>query len=80
MQRAQSSKVNGAVSFWLPPCPRRVDQDHPAPAPKWSACAAHMSPVISRLGQNSIASPVPRTRTRTRPSAVSIPTFVHHRT
>src|SRR5690348_9724688 len=31
-----------------------------------------MSPVISRLGQNIIASPVPLTRTRTVPSTVSI--------
>ena len=28
MQRAQSSKLKGAVSFWLPPWPRGVDQDH----------------------------------------------------
>src|ERR1700754_574739 len=31
-----------------------------------------MSPVISRLGQNIIASPLPRTWTRTDPSTVSI--------
>ncbi len=49
----------------------RVDEDDPATLRECSAWAAHMSPVISRLGQNMIASPLPRVCTRNRPSAVS---------
>src|SRR5215207_1445080 len=71
MQRAQSSKVNGAMSFWLSPKPGGSTRITWFSAPKWSACAAHISPVISRLGQNIIASPLPRTCTRTDPSTVS---------
>src|ERR1700754_1949594 len=40
-------------------------------AAKCSACAENISPVISRLGQNIIASPVPLVRTCTCPSTVS---------
>ena len=38
---------------------------------KCSACAENMSPVISRLGQNIMAGPVPLVRIRTFPSTVS---------
>src|ERR1700681_4601667 len=72
MQRAQSSKLKGAVSFWLSPKPGGSTRITRCSVPKCSACAAHMSPVISRLGQNIIASPLPRTCTRTDPSTVSI--------
>src|SRR5215212_4646959 len=72
MHRAQSVKVNGAVSFWLSPKPGGSTRITWCSAQKWSACAAHMSPVISRLGQNIIASPLPRTCTRTDPSTVSM--------
>jgi hypothetical protein len=34
------------------------------------ACADHMSPVIKRLGQNSIASPSPAVRTAIWPSVM----------
>src|SRR3954469_9784959 len=72
MQCAHSSKVNVAVSFWLSPNPGGSTRITWWSVPKNSACAAHMSPVISRLGQNIIASPLPRTCTRTDPSTVSI--------
>src|SRR3954447_14348859 len=72
MQRAHSSKVNVAVSFWLSPNPGGSTRITWWSVPKNSACAAHMSPVISRLGQNIIAGPLPLTCTRTVPSTVSI--------
>src|SRR5262245_23605930 len=72
MHRAQSSKVNGAVSFWLSPKPGGSTRITWCSVPKCSACAAHMSPVISRLGQNITESPLPLTCTRTVPSTVSI--------
>ena len=57
MTRAQSVKVNGAVSFWLPPWPGGSTRMTWCAELKWSACADHMSPVIRRLGQNIMASP-----------------------
>ena len=51
---------------------RRVDDDHLMLGAEVLGLRRHMSPVISRLGQNTIASPLPRTSTRTDPSTLSI--------
>ena len=71
MHRAQSAKSKVAVSFWLWPWPGGSTRMTRQRSAKWSACAAHMSPVIRRLGQNIIGSPRPRTCTRIVPSTVS---------
>ncbi len=67
---AQSAKLKGAVSLSLPPWPGGSINTTRWSAPNASACPAHMSPVISRLGQNRMTSPVPRVCTRNRPSVV----------